>query len=559
MAKSTGKHAAPSQKEMKKAAKAAMKSKNETDIPTGSPAETMPASAYENPMGVQQTERFAAVDPMGAGQVVSPITYDDKIGASGPGKSHGHGGLKVLATIAIILGVIYLGGAFWFSGHFMPRTTINDKDVSLKSVEEVASGLTDTTSNYKVAVTGDGLNLTVAGSDIDLALDANSYAKDAIGQINYWAWPYEVTKAHSISENEKASYDTSKLETILTQAIDTANSTASQPTNATIGFDATAAKYVVQSEVYGTAIDSASAIKNVEDVVSQLGKTVELGTESLIQPTVTKDNASLQTAADAANTYLKASITLTLGGTNVKTVDANVIKDWITLGDDLSATFDTDKVTEWAKGSLSDELDTIGTSRTYVRPSDNATITVSGGTYGWNIDGASLADQIVDAIKTGSTATIDIPTKQSAAVWTSKGAADWGSFFIDIDLTAQHVRLFKDGSVIWESDCVSGNTSEDHATPEGVYAITDSMASGNIKLTGKMLATTGQPEYISYVSYWMPFIDNSYALHDATWRSTFGGSVYATNGSHGCVNLPYSAAQELYGLVSVGTPVIVHA
>ena len=57
------------------------------------------------------------------------------------------------------------------------------------------------------------------------------------------------------------------------------------------------------------------------------------------------------------------------------------------------------------------------------------------------------------------------------------------------------------------------------------------------------------------VSYWMPFNGNI-GMHDASWRSSFGGDIYKTNGSHGCINLPVSVAQELYGYVEKGTPVI---
>ena len=56
----------------------------------------------------------------------------------------------------------------------------------------------------------------------------------------------------------------------------------------------------------------------------------------------------------------------------------------------------------------------------------------------------------------------------------------------------------------------------------------------------------------------MPFIGNSWALHDASWRSRFGGDIYQYAGSHGCVNLPGDKAKELFGLCKVGDVVVVH-
>ena len=57
----------------------------------------------------------------------------------------------------------------------------------------------------------------------------------------------------------------------------------------------------------------------------------------------------------------------------------------------------------------------------------------------------------------------------------------------------------------------------------------------------------------------MPFIGNLYALHDAWWQPGFGGTMYRDGyGSHGCVNLPTSAAESLYALIHVGDVVVVH-
>ena len=64
--------------------------------------------------------------------------------------------------------------------------------------------------------------------------------------------------------------------------------------------------------------------------------------------------------------------------------------------------------------------------------------------------------------------------------------------------------------------------------------------------------------YESYVSYWMPFLGNNYGLHDASWRSSFGGDIYINSGSHGCVNLPPKKAGQLYNKISIGTIVIIH-
>ena len=63
--------------------------------------------------------------------------------------------------------------------------------------------------------------------------------------------------------------------------------------------------------------------------------------------------------------------------------------------------------------------------------------------------------------------------------------------------------------------------------------------------------------YASFVNYWMPVYGNI-GIHDANWRSEFGGEIYLSDGSHGCINVPPEIMGKLYELVEVNTPVIMY-
>ncbi len=122
-----------------------------------------------------------------------------------------------------------------------------------------------------------------------------------------------------------------------------------------------------------------------------------------------------------------------------------------------------------------------------------------------------------------------------------------GDTYIEVSLSDQHMWYVKDGSVFLDSPVVSGNKST-MDTPKGFYSI----------LSKASPCTLKGDDYVSYVDYWMAFIGGSYGLHDASWRSNFGGNIYNGDGSHGCVNLPNDIAKKLYNNASVGTPVIVY-
>ena len=41
-------------------------------------------------------------------------------------------------------------------------------------------------------------------------------------------------------------------------------------------------------------------------------------------------------------------------------------------------------------------------------------------------------------------------------------------------------------------------------------------------------------------------------------RAAFGGQIYQTAGSHGCVNMPYYAAEYIFNNADTGTPVVLY-
>ena len=98
-----------------------------------------------------------------------------------------------------------------------------------------------------------------------------------------------------------------------------------------------------------------------------------------------------------------------------------------------------------------------------------------------------------------------------------------------------------------ESDFVSGNVAKGHTTPGGAFMLT--YKTMNAVLRG--------PDYETPVTYWMPF-NGDIGMHDLTSRKAFGGDIYKTRGSHGCINLPYAAAKKIYETIDKGYCVLVY-
>lgn len=142
------------------------------------------------------------------------------------------------------------------------------------------------------------------------------------------------------------------------------------------------------------------------------------------------------------------------------------------------------------------------------------------------------------------------PNKKTGAITKNQyRRASYGPYnykkYILVDISDQTLKYYVKGKVKLKSNVVTGGRG--CGTPTGRFKLHHKAR--NVNLTG--------PGYVSHVNYWMPFIGQSYGMHDASWRSQFGGSIYKYNGSHGCVNMPRSKVSKLYKMVPNGTRVII--
>lgn len=142
------------------------------------------------------------------------------------------------------------------------------------------------------------------------------------------------------------------------------------------------------------------------------------------------------------------------------------------------------------------------------------------------------------------------PNKKTGAITKKQyRRASYGPYnykkYILVDISDQTLKYYVKGKVKLKSNVVTGGRG--CGTPTGRFKLHHKAR--NVNLTG--------PGYVSHVNYWMPFIGQSYGMHDASWRSQFGGSIYKYNGSHGCVNMPRSKVSKLYKMVPNGTRVII--
>jgi len=443
------------------------------------------------------------------------------------------------ATILALLIACYGAGYAYFSSHFVPGTTVDGMDASNLSQDELAAKIDRIAETWSSRGGDNGRARALAEGGVGLTADGTLRATAARAEVDPKRWPLELLSPKQIETGTGVSLDDTRLQATMQAAIDTVNATAAQPTDAYITYDEGMGAFVIRDATIGGVIDATSAIDAVKTSALCLKQSLELGEAQLVKPQLTSDSPELIAARDAANRVLSLEIPLTKGGQELTRVSKDQIARWVSVGEDMQLDVDVDAIDDWASESLSDK----------VASSDEV--------HDYDVDSTSVASSIADNLHRCAADTIEIPlaiTGERPAE--SEGARERGRH-IDINLSTQYARFYSgDGTVIWRSYLVSGNTSKRHGTPTGEYSILNKAT--NQTLIGADENHDNKPDYKSYVNYWMPFLGNAYGLHDASWRSRFGGSIYSYAGSHGCINLPREKAAELFDLVNVGDKVNIH-
>ena len=463
-------------------------------------------------------------------------------------KSMGKKPWIIAGSIIGALVVVYLGIAAFFMSHFLVNTSINGKDFSGKTVADVEAYLKEQVADYELTILEqNNVSDVITGSEISLAYKENSRVQDALENQRQLLWLISLFSESDTDITIEVEYDDAALEENI-QNLQAVTAEQVDPVAAHPEYDGNS--FVVAEEQYGTTVDMETLTAKIKEHITEFDTTLDMmDEECYVMPAYTSDSPEVQAACDEMNEYLKASITYPMDEDVV--VDKDLISKWVTYDDDMKVTFNEDAVREWMR-EFGKKYDTLGTTRTITTPTGK-TAEVSGGTYGWSVDEETETKNLINSIKNGEVAERAPAYKQTAA---SHGAQDWGSTYIEVDIAAQHMWYIVDGAVGMESDVVTGLPADGRDTPTGVYSILYTERDSTLK--GETDPETGKPSYETPVAFWMPFTWQGHGFHDATWQSSFGGSRYQTNGSHGCVNMPYDKAEQLFNMISAGTPVIVH-
>ncbi len=281
---------------------------------------------------------------------------------------------------------------------------------------------------------------------------------------------------------------------------------------------------------------------------------------AIVNPIITQADIqvdSTKSAQDQAKLLMRKKIILNYNGRNFSP-DSATIGHWIVFKEIktfnkptiISTEIDPSQVKGYVQSVANQINQAPKNKKIMIR--DGVTSVEQEGVEGLAIDQDATTSSLVEAMKTTGESSYEVKTNKVA--YKTETNRSYGldlDRYIEINLSQQKLWAYDKGQVVFSSPITSGATGAGFPTVTGLFHVY--YKNTNTYLNGRPYGYN----YNVFVKYWMPFYQG-YGLHDASWRSSFGGSDYYYGGSHGCVNMPESSAAFLYSWADVGTAVWVH-
>ena len=461
----------------------------------------------------------------------------------------------ICGIVVLVLLIVYLAGMLYYNDKFLNGTMVNGSDVGGMTLQKANDQLSKKVNGQSLKlIFNDGQSEVLQSAQLGVSYNKDNSLNQLMKNQNKWAWFIGFFKNEKNTLTDLIQISDENLTNGIASMEHAKEENQIAPTDAYIQYKD--GSFSIIEETLGSKFNIEELVKNIKVALSEGKQQLDVTkANGYVKPQVYKDDQDLNNQLKAANEYCLSAITYTTPKGKEIALDGSTLITWLSKQDDGSYTKDEsvfkEKLTAFVK-ELASQYNSIGITRTFTGK-DGQSHTVSGGTYGFRVSTDSEVSALLKMINENKSENNRIPEHTGQLPSGENGGL--GTTYLEINITKQHLWFVKDGSVVLESDFVSGKESDPtRLTPSGTYYIYN-------KERNRVLRGTKQPngkyEYESPVSYWMPF-NKGIGLHDASWRSTFGRDIYINSGSHGCINLPTGFAGSLYSQIYVNLPVVVY-
>ncbi len=429
--------------------------------------------------------------------------------------------LAILLGSMVFICLIYLLGFLYFGSHFLPNTKIDevavggmsskDADEKLKEIEPCLNVIQKNKEADDIVTEKIGLRKMDPGI---------SYETDGLlKEQNRLSWFASLFSQKDLTCNKiKGGFDQTKVKDLIKGLYCLSENNIVRPEDASLAIEN--GKIVLKEEIEGSYISEekvASLIaKALEDLFAGEGDgTLDL-TKDYEAPLIRKDDPSFSGKIAQYQKVLDKSISIDIDSYQEESLKGNELCDLLAIRNGELA-IDEDKLSDYISS--------------FCRRYD-----VSDYEY---IDRSSLKNDLERSLLSEEDQNIGIE-------WIYEETEK----LIEVCISEQMLYYYENRTLILSSPVVTGNGNITDATPTGYFSIRKMKQDSWLVGAG----------YEEHVDYWIGFDETGriYGLHDASWRDEFGGDIWLTDPSRGCVNMPLSKISQLWDYVDIGTEVHIY-
>lgn len=450
---------------------------------------------------------------------------------------------RVIRTVMMILfGIVilcYFGGVAYFYNHFSCDTTLNGYDISYKDISEVDAVMQNKMNAYVLNVKFKNGQETVHVGDGNLSVQLEDSVKNIKRRQNPFLWFVDIFQSDNYTTDYVVSYDEKEMREYIS-GMEYMKSYNMEPSvNAKVRMEN--GEVVLIPDVTGTELKAESVYAVVFAALNAYETEADIEAGNCYVPAkITRQSEVIAKGMRNAENFLSINAEYDFDGYKVQ-ISKEDLSTLAYVDNRGNIVISRTNVECYAR-EFAEKYSTSYTDRKF-RTHDSRTITVYGGYYGWQLAPEQEAEELYNLLCEQQSFTKEPACEHRGYAYGEDN--DIGKTYVEVDLSDQHVYVYIDGRMEFDTPCVSGKSSQGYGTPGGLFGITYKAL--NVTLKGA--------DYETPVTFWMPF-NGGIGMHDATWRGSFGGGIYYYDGSHGCVNLPYSAAATIFNMVEPGMPVV---
>ncbi|MBQ2896381.1 MAG: L,D-transpeptidase [Oscillospiraceae bacterium] len=268
-----------------------------------------------------------------------------------------------------------------------------------------------------------------------------------------------------------------------------------------------------------------------------------------VKAEITSDDKALNAQLDALGPYLETEIELVFCGGRRHTMTPGEIVRSLKVdlnGADTTAAIDETGL-ETVLAEIIEAEGADGLDAKYGNTADTRDyLYLVASDTGYKLDRSKLTLETAAALESCQSTEIVGSYDYTWWLWKTYGWMGNVDNCVEISVDNQYVWLYIDGQLVTETEVVTGDVATVCDTPKGAFRV-------SYKTTDTYLQGA---TWYDHVDYWIPYFGN-YGIHDSDWRDEYGGDIYLTSGSHGCVNTPLEPMCIIYEHAYVGVPVSV--